>query len=140
MNVRLSKAEKIKIANSKDVYEVMQKILMRQNRLRRQKEYFWAIGLSSIMDINYIELIAIGTLDSILVDPIEIFNFAAIKKCKRIILVHNHPSGALKPSKEDKKITKDLQQGAKYLGIKIIDHLIINETAFFSFSDKGLIK
>ena len=141
MKVRLSKAQKIRIANSADVYIIMRAILMRQNRLHRQKEYFWVIGINTACDILYIELVSIGTLNTVSVDPVELFSFAVQKKCKRIILVHNHPSGQLKPGKSDLQLTKLLQKGGDYLKIKIEDHIIITEdNGYLSFLDKKLLQ
>lgn len=140
MKVRLTKEQKIRIANSHDVYIIMHAILMRQNKLHRQKEYFWAIGLNTASDILYVELVTIGILNKASVDPVELFSFAVQKKCKRVILVHNHPSGQLKPSKSDIELTKFLQQGGQYLKIAIEDHIIITEeNAYFSFVDNKLL-
>lgn len=140
MNVRLSKDQKIRIANSEDVYTIMRAVLMRQNRLHRQKEYFWSIGLNSACDILYLELVTIGILNQNSVDPVELFSFAVQKKCKQIILVHNHPSGNVTPSESDIELTKSLKKGAEYLKIVIEDHIIISENnGYFSFMDKGLI-
>jgi DNA repair protein RadC len=61
MNVRLPRNEDINIANGKDIARIMRKILLRQNRLHRKKEYFWSIGLNTNNDIEYIELLAIGS-------------------------------------------------------------------------------
>lgn len=132
MKVRLTKEQKIRIANSDDVYKIMQAVLMRQNRFRRGKEYFWVLGLNTSNDIMYLELVAIGKLNVVNVDPIEIFSFASQKRCKQIILVHNHPEGKLKPSAADIKLTSHLAIGAQFLGMKILDHLIISETDYKS--------
>ena len=140
MKVRLAKKDKIKIANSEDVYRIMQAILMRQNKLHRQKEYFWSIGLNTISDIIYIELVTIGTLNKNSIDPVELFSFAVQKKCKRLILVHNHPSGSTKPSKNDIALTQSLKKGGEYLKIDIEDHIIITENqGFLSLADQGLL-
>jgi DNA repair protein RadC len=137
MNVRLPKEESKKVTSSKDVYAIMQKILMRQNKLHRQKEYFWVIGLNSGNDILYIELVAIGNLNRIHIDPVEVFSFAVSKKCKKIILVHNHPTGNTEPSESDLKVTKDLAKGSSFLRIKIVDHLIISDKKYTSLVDEG---
>jgi DNA repair protein RadC len=107
MKVRLPKDHNKTIASSVDVFILMQKVLMRQNKVHRQKEYFWVIGINTTSDILYIELIAIGSLNRVSVDPVEVFCFAVARKCKRIILVHNHPSKNPEPSKADMKITEE---------------------------------
>ncbi len=128
MNVRPPKDENLRIANSSDIARIMRRILLRQNRLHRKKEYFWSIGLSTSNDIEYIELLTIGTLNKNNVDPVEVFNFAVAKKCKKIILCHNHPSGNLEPSVADYELTKTIMLGAKTLKIEVLDHIIICES------------
>jgi DNA repair protein RadC len=136
MNVRLPRNEDINIANSKDIARIMRKILLRQNRLRRKKEYFWVIGLSTANDIEYIELIAIGTLNMVGIDPVDVFNFAVAKKCKKIILCHNHPSGNIRPSEKDEKLTRRILAGANVLNIQLLDHIIICDTEdYYSMLD-----
>lgn len=127
MNVRLPKDEDIRIANSSDIARIMRRVLLRQNRLHRKKEYFWSIGLNTAHDIEYIELLTIGTLNKNNVDPVEVFNFAVAKKCKKIILCHNHPSGNLQPSEADIELTKTIIRGAETLKIEVLDHIIICE-------------
>ncbi len=136
MNVRLPKDEDIRIANQDDIARIMQKVLMRQNRLHRQKEYFWTIGLNTSNDIQYIELVALGKVNAVSVDPTEIFHIAVSKKCKSIVLVHNHPSGSIKASEADKRITRELKLAAQILKIEILDHIIITEDSFSSVIDQ----
>ena len=133
MNVRLPRDENIRIANEDDIGRIMQKILLRQKRINRQKEYFWTIGLNTAYDIQYIELVALGALNKVAIDPVEIFHIAVSKKCKSIILVHNHPSGTLKPSQADKNLTRSLIKAAEILKIEILDHVIITEEGYRGF-------
>jgi DNA repair protein RadC len=136
MNVRLPRNEDINIANGKDIARIMRKILLRQNRLHRKKEYFWAIGLSTSNDIEYIELLAIGTLNMVHIDPVDVFNFAVSKKCKKLIICHNHPSGNMKPSDNDIKLTQRILAGANTLNIQLLDHIIICDTKeYYSMLD-----
>lgn len=126
---------KAKIKSSKDVYAVMQKILLRENKFRRKQEYFWVIGLNTVNRIEYIELVALGKLNTVSVEPTEIFAWALQKQCKKIILVHNHPSGEVKPSEDDKRLTSYLADVALIIKMKLEDHLIIGEKKYFSFAD-----
>jgi DNA repair protein RadC len=139
MRIRIPKIGLKKITGPQDVFIIMQKILLRQNRLHRQKEYFWVIGLNTPNDILYIELAVIGILNTVQLDPVEVFSFAVSKKCKKLILVHNHPSGALKASPGDIRLTKSLMQGAALLKIEILDHLIISEEGFLSLKEEGVV-
>ncbi len=72
-------------------------------------------------------MVAIGNLNRIYIDAVEVFCFAVAKKCKRIILVHNHPSSNTNPSDADKKLTETLMKGGSYLNIEVLDHIIIKE-------------
>ena len=139
MNVKLTKEQKIKVANSEDVFSIMRQVLKRENRLARQKEHFWVIGLNVNNVIAYIELVALGSVSKIIVKPVEVFSFAVAKKCESVILVHNHPSGDLTPSKADIDLTKKLVNGSKFLEIKVLDHLIISTKEYLSFADKKLL-
>lgn len=139
MNVKLTKEQKIKVANSEYVFSIMREVLKRENRLSRQKEHFWVVGLNVNNVIAYIELVALGSVSKIIVKPVEVFSFAVAKKCESVILVHNHPSGDLKPSKVDIDLTRKLVNGSKFLEIKVLDHLIISTKEYLSFADKKLL-
>ena len=135
MNVRLTKAQKIKIGSPEDLYGIMQKILLRESRTGRQKEHFWVIGLAVSNKISYIELVSLGSISSAIVTPLEVFNLAVLKKSPKIVLVHNHPSGNLKPSPADIDITTKIVGGGKILTIEVLDHLIISEESYYSYKE-----
>lgn len=98
MNVKLSTEQKIKVLNCEDLVRIMQQILMRENKIGRNKEHFWIVCLANNNRILMIELISLGTVNSTLVEPMEVFSFALQKRAVQIILVHNHPSGETEPS------------------------------------------
>jgi len=91
MNVKLSQAQKIKLASSADIYKVMQQILLRENKIDRYKEHFWTIGLDNAHRILYVELVSLGTTTSAPAEPMQVFRVAVLKGAVRIVLVHNHP-------------------------------------------------
>jgi len=80
-----------------------------------------------------------GILDASLVHPREVFKFALNENASAIFLVHNHPSGIMKPSEDDLKVTERLQSAGELMGIHIIDHIIIAENGFYSFSQHNLL-
>jgi DNA repair protein RadC len=133
MKVKLTLKQKIKILNSDDVYSIMQQVLLRENKIDRNKEHFWIIGMAQSNKILYIELISMGTVTSTLVEPMEVFSIALQKRTVKIILVHNHPSGELMPSEADKDVTDRLLQVGLFLNVPILDHLIITERATTAF-------
>jgi DNA repair protein RadC len=139
MRVKLTKAQRIRVLNSVDVYGVMQRILLRENKIDRSKEHFWVVCLSQSNKILLIELVSLGTMKKSLVDPTEVFSFALQKRATRLIMVHNHPGGSLQPSPDDTDITDRMYQVGLFLDLPVIDHLIITERKFYSFKDSGLL-
>jgi DNA repair protein RadC len=139
MNVRLNKEQKIQVANSKQVYTIMQSILLRENSLSRKKEHFWTIGLNNNNVILYIELVALGSTNEAILNPMEVYRLAVLKNSIKVIICHNHPSGNLTPSAEDIHITNKLKEGGKLLGIKLLDHLVISEDSYYSMASNGLV-
>ncbi|WP_046746284.1 JAB domain-containing protein [Kordia zhangzhouensis] len=140
MEVRLSQAQKIQILNAHDVYSVMQQILLRQNKIRRAQEHFWVVGLKNDNTILFVELISIGAQNYVNVSPPDVFRMGIYKLAVRMILVHNHPSGNLRPSANDKTLTDKLLKIGELINIEVIDHLIISESGFTSFREKGIMQ
>jgi DNA repair protein RadC len=80
-----------------------------------------------------------GILDASLVHPREVFRFALNENASAIFILHNHPSGHLKPSEDDLKITERLRSAGNVMGVHVIDHIIITENGFYSFSQHNLM-
>jgi len=80
-----------------------------------------------------------GTVDYSVVHPREIFADAIADRAAGIIFVHNHPADDAKPSEEDIKLTENLCQAAKLMGIQVIDHIIVTKNEHFSFQAEGLL-
>ena len=139
MRVKLTSEQKIQVLNSRDIALIMQQVLLRENKIGRSKEHFWVVCLSNSNRILLIELISLGNVKKSIVDPTEIFSFALQKRAVKLIMVHNHPSGELQPSKEDEDITDRMYQVGLFLDLPVIDHLIISETSYYSFVDTGLL-
>ncbi len=139
MHVKLTEDQKIKIGSSADIYRVMQKILLRENEIDRDREHFWVISLNNAHKILNIELISIGTVNQTLVTPMEVISVPLQKRAVKLVLVHNHPSESLMPSEQDKDITDRLIQVGRIMNIPVLDHLIITEHSYYSFADAGLL-
>ena len=103
-----------------------------------KKEYMKAILLNIKCGLVGIEEISVGSINSSIVHPREVFVPAIKRSCASVILVHNHPSGDPTPSQEDINITKRLVEGGKILGIEVVDHIIIGDGKYVSLKDKGL--
>ena len=120
------------ISSSKEAYEILYRQLADLGH-----EEFWIILLNRRNLVIKTELISRGGLSATVVDPKIIFKKALEHSASSIILAHNHPSGNLKPSEEDIKITEKLIRAAGNLDIKILDHLIFGMEAYYSFADEG---
>ncbi|KJU83922.1 DNA repair protein RadC [Candidatus Magnetobacterium bavaricum] len=102
-------------------------------------ERFMTLFLNARNEIVASEIVSEGTVNSTVVYPRKVFENALKHKATAMILVHNHPSGSLRVSDEDIKLTKNLKRTADSLGIVIHDHLIVTNDAYVSLSQKGLI-
>lgn len=142
MNVKLTKEQKIRVEDSKDIAYLMRQVLLRDNKRGREREHFWVIGLDAGDLISYIELVSLGTHKRTLVEPMEVFSFALQKHCAAIVLVHNHPSGKMDASAADRVLTDRLIQVGKIVLIEVRDHVIISskDNGFYSFVDTGLMQ
>lgn len=139
MNIRLKKEDQVTIKSIEDIYSIMQRILKRENRIDRNREHFWTISLDNADKILNIELVSMGSINRTIVEPMEVFSVPLQKRAVRIVLVHNHPSGRLEPSHADKEVTDQLIQCGKLLNVKVADHVIISEQAYYSFLESGLM-
>jgi|TARA_Y100000310_G_C20689773_1_gene821456 DNA repair protein RadC len=101
----------------------------------KKKEHLYILMLDSKNRIIKEELISVGSLDSSLVHPRELFKVAIKESAFAIMLVHNHPSGDPEPSEEDIKMTKQIIEAGKILNILVLDHIIIGKDRFWNWLD-----
>jgi DNA repair protein RadC len=140
MNVKLSKDQKkVAVANPKDIAVIMQQILKRENKMGRAQEHFWVIGLNNANKILFIELIALGRQNRVDTKPPDVFRMAIYKLALRLIMVHNHPSGELVPSRGDINFTDRILKVGEIINIEVLDHLIVTEKGYVSFADEGIM-
>jgi DNA repair protein RadC len=126
--------QKQKITSSISAFELMQPIIG-----ELLHEEFWIIYLNNSNKVIQKNQLSKGGITGTLVDVRLVLKTALEVGAIGLILVHNHPSGTLKPSKADKQLTQKLKLAAQSLDIKVLDHLIITEKAYFSFADKSLL-
>ena len=126
--------EKDKIGGSKDAFQVLQ---LKLEDLPHEE--FWVMLLNRANKVIDIKLIGRGGVSSTVVDSKVIFSFALESLASGIILAHNHPSGNLKPSNSDIRLTKKLVDAGKIMEVPILDHIIVGDNDYFSFADEGLI-
>ena len=129
-----SEPKKYDIKNPQAVVKIL-----RASLKDKAKEHFKLVILDSRNKIIAITNVSIGTLNANLAHPREIFKDAITHNAAAVILVHNHPSGDPEPSEDDIKLTKQLKQAGKILGIEVLDHLIITDRKYHSFKEKGLL-
>ena len=125
--------ELTKVTSSKVIFEIMQPIIG-----ELPHEEFWIIYLNNSNKILSKSQLSKGGITGTLVDVRIVFKSALEMGATSLILCHNHPSGTLVPSDADKHITKKLKIAGDSLEIKVLDHLIITETNYFSFVDEGV--
>jgi DNA repair protein RadC len=126
--------ERFKISSSRSVFDLMQPLLG-----ELPHEEFWVLFLNNSNRVLHKELLSKGGITGTVVDIRLIFKFALEYKATSLILTHNHPSGKLLASEADRLITQRIQLAGKHLDILVLDHIIITETAYFSFADEGIL-
>ena len=126
--------KKNKISSSRDVFKLLQPILG-----ELPHEEFWILYLNNSNKIIYKEQCSKGGITGTLVDVRLVLKKALEVSATGLILAHNHPSGTLIASEPDKMLTRKLKSASESLDIKVLDHLIITEKAYFSFADENLL-
>ena len=122
----------IKIKNSNDVFKIMKDKFINTN-----KEYFYVIYLNSKSNIIDIKLLFIGNVNSCIIDVSEIFKNAYLLSATSFICVHNHPTGDVKPSKNDDINTIKIIKIGKLQNILLRDHLIIGKDKYYSYYENN---
>lgn len=123
-----------KITSSRDVYDIMQPVLGELSH-----EEFWVIYLNNSNKVLQKQQLSKGGITGTLVDVRLVLKQALEVGATALILCHNHPSGTLKASEADKKITQNLKTAGLSLDIKVLDHIIVTEKAYFSFADETIL-
>ena len=123
-----------KISNMDDVAKVVKPLISDTN-----KEFFMTLYLNTKNGILRQEVISIGSLNSNIVHPREVFRTACKVSASGIIVAHNHPSGDPAPSREDIELTKKLVESGKIIGIDVLDHVIIGYDRNYGFKEAGML-
>ena len=122
------------ITSSKNAFE-----LLYEDLADTSFEEFWIILLKRNNQIMSKKRISEGGIAGTVADPKKIFKIALDAQASSIILCHNHPSGNLKPSEQDKQLTRKIVQAGKTLEIAVLDHLIFGNDSYFSFADENML-
>ena len=138
MIIKISEDKK-EIVKPEDIYRILTDCLKSEDKIDQDKEHFWVFHLDCRNKIKLLELVSLGTLNSSLVHPREVFTRAVGEISAQIIIAHNHPSGEANPSDDDITLTKRLVKAGELLGIELIDHIIVANSSFISLKEKSLI-
>lgn len=126
--------ERKKITSSKSVFEFLQPVIG-----ELPHEEFWIVYLNNSNKVIQKNQLSKGGITGTLVDVRLVLKTALEVGAVGLVLAHNHPSGNLKPSQADKQLTQKLKTAAESLDIKVLDHLIVTENAYFSFADENIL-
>lgn len=121
------------VSSPKDAFELGKDFLIDSDR-----EKLILVCLDNKNQPTSINTVSVGSLNSSIVHPREVFKVAILSNSANIIVYHNHPSGDVTPSKEDINITERLKEAGKILGIELIDHIIVgSNSSYYSFNERG---
>lgn len=122
-----------KVQTAKDVYPLL------QHYQDRRQEHFLTVSLSGAHEVIACRVVSMGILNRTLVHPREVFADPIVDRAAALIVCHNHPSGQLEASEEDRAITRRLSQAGEILGISLLDHIIITPRGgYLSFVEEGI--
>lgn len=127
-------AERLSIQSPQDVADFAK---ARLGPCRREE--FWVAMVDNKNRIMAWERASQGTVDQTIVYPREVFSRALEVKASGIVLVHNHPGGDPRPSSQDVELTRRMVRAASDLGVRVLDHIIVTDTAFYSFQQEGML-
>lgn len=126
--------EKVRITTSQSAYQLLKRRLS-----DLPHEEFWILSLNRANQVVKEEHLSKGGISGTVVDIRLICKSAIENNASSLVVAHNHPSGQVQPSDQDKSITTKLRDALKLFGITLIDHIIVGDNRYFSFSDEGLI-
>lgn len=122
----------LKVKGPEDVFRLL------RHMADRKQEAFLVVSLNGAHEVIASRVVTLGLLNRTLVHPREVFAEPICDRAAAIVLAHNHPSGELRPSEEDRKVTEELIKAGRILGIPILDHLIFSEKDFCSLKELAL--
>jgi DNA repair protein RadC len=121
----------VRISFPPDVYPLIRHVS------DRRQEHFLCVSLNGANEVIAVRTVSVGLVNRALVHPREVYADPITDRASAVIVAHNHPSGNLAPSQDDMEVTRQLKEAGDTLGIKLLDHLIFNETDYHSMMEKG---
>lgn len=126
--------EKPQVKSSADIAGYLQTLLADYRH-----EVFAVVFLNRANKIKHFEIVSEGGITGTVADPRIILKKALQEDAVSIVLCHNHPSGNLRPSRADEELTHKIKEAARFLDIKVLDHIIVSNEGFYSFADEGIL-
>jgi DNA repair protein RadC len=134
---KVKASQRPQIRSSKDAYEIL-KQSWDENKIDLL-EQFKIILLNRSNKVLGIYELSQGGITGTVADPRLIVAAALKANAVSLMLAHNHPSGGVKPSRQDEELTEKIKHGARFLDIQVLDHIILSNETYFSFADEGLL-
>ena len=134
---KVKASERPQITSSYDAYEILKNIW--EDGKLELMEQFKVLFLNRANKVLCVYNISSGGITGTVADPRLIFAAALKVNTCALVLAHNHPSGALKPSRADEELTAKIKGAGSFLDIKVLDHIILSSEGYYSFADEGLL-
>jgi DNA repair protein RadC len=134
---KVKASERPVIASSKNAYDVLMKC-WDEGKLEFV-EQFKILLLNRANKVLGVYNVSSGGVTGTIADPKQIFAAALKANACGLVIAHNHPSGNLKPSRQDEQLTGKIKEAGSFLDIKVLDHIIVTSEAYYSFADEGLL-
>lgn len=128
-----------RVHSPKVTANIIQSILASYDDIEQGKEHFYTLLLDARMKIKSIDLISVGTNDSSIAHPRDIFRRAILENANHIIIAHNHPSNESEPSHADLMLTQRVKKAGEIIGITLLDHIIVTDSDFTSLAGQNLL-
>lgn len=103
----------------------------------RKQEHFLCVSLNGAHEVQSVRVVSIGLVNRTIVHPREVFADPLTDRAAAVVVAHNHPSGRVEPSMEDRDVTRRLQQAGDTLGLRLLDHVIFSTKGYYSFLEHG---
>lgn len=134
---KVKASERPRIHSSRDAYNVLLKV-WDENKIEFV-EQFKVLLLNRANNVLGVYEVSTGGVSGTVADPKVIFIAALKANASSLVLSHNHPSGNLKPSRQDEELTRKIKEAGYLLDIKVLDHIIITSETYYSFADEGVL-
>lgn len=128
------------IRSAADIFSLLQPVLLNTPFPHRNREHVWTVSLDSANKVLHIELVTMGSVNRAMIEPMEVFSTPLQKRAVKLIVVHNHPGGLLRPSLADRLVAEELNRLGRELKVPVIDHVIITEDGYYSFAEQDQMK